>query len=105
MESEFKAKNDGLGGLESCRGELGAFALAKRVGTPLAFEAKKFKAKQGFHEDERDSVGFRCSKFNGVIWLNAEHLGGCAFSVFYFNERRFVTHRTGCERYRLRSYF
>ncbi|EMI4814874.1 hypothetical protein V6N98_000248 [Campylobacter upsaliensis] len=24
----------------------------------------------------RDGLGFRCSKFNGVIWLNAEHLGG-----------------------------
>ena len=38
---------------------------------PLGLRRNKFKAKRG--------VGFRCSKFNGVIWLNAKHLGGCAF--------------------------
>ncbi|EOF7229979.1 hypothetical protein ACK09Q_001478 [Campylobacter upsaliensis] len=29
---------------------------------------------------KRDGLGF--SKFKGKTWLNAEHLGGCAFRFF-----------------------
>ncbi|EAH6026058.1 hypothetical protein EGQ49_06030 [Campylobacter upsaliensis] len=33
----------------------------------------------------------------GKIWLNAEHLGGCAFR--FLLRRCLATHRTGCERF------
>ncbi|EOG9652574.1 hypothetical protein ACLMNI_001170 [Campylobacter upsaliensis] len=42
------------------------------------------KANSKLNTALRDGLGFRCSKFNGVIWLNAEHLGGRAFSFCYF---------------------
>ncbi|EAJ3972605.1 hypothetical protein CYI55_06870 [Campylobacter upsaliensis] len=71
----------------------------------------------------KDFDFLRKVNLKGKIWLNAEHLGGCAFRAKKFKAKhgfakqrdglgfRFLlrrclaTHRTGCERYRLRSYF
>ncbi|EAH7072475.1 hypothetical protein EKP33_04395 [Campylobacter upsaliensis] len=41
------------------------------------------------------------ARLKGKIWLNAEHLGGCAFR--FLLRRCLATHRTGCERYALEA--
>ncbi|EAH5199602.1 hypothetical protein D8J80_03255 [Campylobacter upsaliensis] len=53
----------------------------------------------------KDFDFLRKANLKGKIWLNAEHLGGCAFRFLLQTRGVFVTHRTRCDRYRLRSYF
>ncbi|MCR2099635.1 hypothetical protein [Campylobacter upsaliensis] len=55
----------------------------------MNLRARQIQSKTGAFAKQRDGLGFRGSKFNGVIWQIRRIWAGRAFSVFTSNARAF----------------